>query len=519
MAERFRLNKAEVHTHRFADFTLDVARGRLFRGQAEVALRPKSLSVLTHLVRHAGHVLSKDALMAAVWADVTVTEDSLTRCIHEVRQALGPGAAHLLRTVPRRGYLFEAAVAHGAAESEAAGPRLRPDGVAVVPFAVATMGDAGADTLTLGLVQDVIDRLSTLRGLHVISLGSAFAAQQAAGDPRSIGKALGVLYVVGGTADFRDSRVRLRVEITEASGGSVVWTGEYSQNRAEFLDLVGGVTAQVAQSVHRQVWAAESRRVMALPAHGLDAWELFHAAMPCLLRTDIQSFDLALERFQAAAALSPEFARAWSGQSAVHYVRVLSGLSRDVAADLLDARRTALKALQLDNEDPFSHFSLSRSLWLEGDFEGARQAAERSVALSPSFAFGHCDLGLIEAMRGDPRRGIAELALFQSLSPFDQVMASVNMARGLAHFRLGETAQAVEWSRASVRHPYVFSAVQIPAALILTACGHAEEARRIVSGVLALAPYPGSETMRQVVARVSDDLAALFDRHATQIGL
>lgn len=505
-----------MQTHRFGDFTLDLARGRLLCGDADVALRPKSLAVLSHLVRHAGRVVSKDALMAAVWADVTVTEDSLTRCIHEVRQALGPQAARQVRTLPRRGYMFEAAAAPA---TKTAPPALRPDGIAVLPFAVATSDDTAAATLTLGLVQDIINRLSTLRGLHVISPGSAFAAQQAAGDPRAIGMALGVLYVVTGTADFAGSRVHLRVQITEARGGSLVWTGDYAQDRAGFLELVGGVTAQVTQSLHRQVWAAESRRALALPAESLDAWECFHAAMPCLLRTDPASLDLALDRFRAATALSPGFARAWSGQSAVHYVRVLSGLTRDLAADMQDARRTALKAVELDPEDPFSQFSLSRVLWLEGDIDGARQAAERSIALSPSFAYGHCDLGVIEAMHGDARRGIAQLALFQSLSPFDQVMPAVQFSRGLAHFRLGETQQAVQWVRNSVRQSYVFASSHIPAALILAACGHPDEARRVVANLLAVAPYPGTEAMRQVLARMSGDLGTLFDRHAAQIGL
>jgi DNA-binding winged helix-turn-helix (wHTH) protein len=515
------LNKAETCSYRFADFTLDVARGRLLRGDTDVALRPKSLAVLTHLLRHAGHVVTKDALMSAVWPDVTVTEDSLTRCIHEVRQALGADAAALLRTVPRRGYMFDAPATDRTAEPEAP---LRPDGVAVVPFAVTSPDDLGPDdpgagTLALGLVQDVINRLSTLRGLHVISLGSAFAAQAAAPDPRSVGRALGVLYVVSGTADLRDTRVRLRVEISEAQGGSIVWTGEYAQDRTGFLELVGGVTAQVAQTLHRQVWAAEARRVRALPPEGLDAWALFHAAMPCLLGNSADAFDLALERFRAAAELSPGFARAWAGQSAVHYARVLSGLTRDAAADMLDARRTALKALQLDPEDPFSHFSLSRSLWLEGDINGARRSAEQSVALSPSFALGHFDLGLIEAFHCDARRGIAELELFRALSPFDQIMASAHAARGIAHFRLDEHAQAVQAMREAVRHAYVFAMVHIPAALVMADCGHGDEARSVVATLRATAPVPGGAALRLSLARICSVLPPLYDRHAAQIGL
>src|ERR671924_674796 len=85
----------------FGDFTLDVDRRVLRRGDQDVPLRPKSLEVLIHLVDHHGDVVTKAALMDAVWADAAVTENSLPQCLVEIRRALDDDSQQLIRTVPR----------------------------------------------------------------------------------------------------------------------------------------------------------------------------------------------------------------------------------------------------------------------------------------------------------------------------------------------------------------------------------------------------------------------------------
>jgi DNA-binding winged helix-turn-helix (wHTH) protein/tetratricopeptide (TPR) repeat protein len=93
---------------RFEGFTLDTARGALLGSAQEVVLRPKTAAVLLHLLRHAGEVVSREALLDAVWPDIAVTDDSVTQCVSEIRRALGEAGPRLLRTLPRRGYLLDA---------------------------------------------------------------------------------------------------------------------------------------------------------------------------------------------------------------------------------------------------------------------------------------------------------------------------------------------------------------------------------------------------------------------------
>ncbi len=102
----------ETHdsSYRFAGFTLDLAKGCLFNGVQEIKLRPKVYEALKYLVEHPGRLISKQELMQAVWPDSFVTDDSLVQCALELRRALDDRDQQLLKTVPRRGYLFSAKV-------------------------------------------------------------------------------------------------------------------------------------------------------------------------------------------------------------------------------------------------------------------------------------------------------------------------------------------------------------------------------------------------------------------------
>lgn len=110
------------------DFVLNRAAGRLEDAAgAERPLRPKSYRLLEVLCERRGELVSKDDLVREVWPDVIVSDDSLAHCVSDIRRALGPDAAKLLRTVPRRGYMLTAAQpAPEPAPEPAPAPATRP---------------------------------------------------------------------------------------------------------------------------------------------------------------------------------------------------------------------------------------------------------------------------------------------------------------------------------------------------------------------------------------------------------
>src|SRR5436190_1641094 len=111
------MQRLSHQTRCFDGFTLDLTRGCLLRGNQEVKLAPKPYDALKYLVENHGRLISKGELIQAIWPDTAVTDDSLVQCLREVRRVLGDEAQQIIKTVPRRGYIFDREVRINAASA------------------------------------------------------------------------------------------------------------------------------------------------------------------------------------------------------------------------------------------------------------------------------------------------------------------------------------------------------------------------------------------------------------------
>ena len=109
------MQKLAHEIYSFDEFKLDLTRGALFRGDDELKLRPKSFDVLKYFAENSGRLISKDELIEAVWRETAVTDDSLVQCLKDIRHALGDKSQAIIKTVPRRGYIFEKEVSENGA--------------------------------------------------------------------------------------------------------------------------------------------------------------------------------------------------------------------------------------------------------------------------------------------------------------------------------------------------------------------------------------------------------------------
>jgi len=157
-------------TYEFGPFRVD-ARERTLRCNGElVPLTPKVFDILLVLVENSDRVLTKNEMMNLVWPDTAVEESNLARNVSTLRKALGNEHGYV-ETVPWRGYRFTAKVRQSSDEQSAI------DSLAVLPF-LNESGDSATDYLADGLTETLINKLSRIANLKVMSRNSLRSSPQ-----------------------------------------------------------------------------------------------------------------------------------------------------------------------------------------------------------------------------------------------------------------------------------------------------------------------------------------------------
>ena len=191
---------------RFGPFVLDRGGYRVLRGEHVVDLTPKLIDLLFHLVDHRGTLVTKEALLDALWPGANVTDNALAQAVSELRQALGDDASAptYIKTVARRGYRFIAPVEPlGERTREAAGvaapaadPRHAKNTIAVMDF-VNVSGNSTYAWLSAGIAETVTGDLRALGAFRVVDRWRVIeAAKKTDGSLKAVAAELGTALVV-----------------------------------------------------------------------------------------------------------------------------------------------------------------------------------------------------------------------------------------------------------------------------------------------------------------------------------
>jgi adenylate cyclase len=256
-----------VHkVYRFAGYTLDLTRGRLSNADREIDLRPKCFDVLCYLVENAGRLVSKDEIIKTVWPNVSVTDDSIKQCVSELRIALCDREQRMIKTVPRRGYLFAAPI------TEPSGSVEGPPSIAVLPF-TNMEGDPQQDYFSDGISEDLITGLSKFAALFVIAQHSAFKYKGTHLDVKQIGTELGVRYLLVGSVRRDAGRVGITAQLVDTGTGKHLWAEHYDRELTGIFGVQDEVTQKIVVTLVAHVTKSELDRALRKPPENLAAYD------------------------------------------------------------------------------------------------------------------------------------------------------------------------------------------------------------------------------------------------------
>jgi TolB-like protein/tetratricopeptide (TPR) repeat protein len=395
--------------------------GRITGPDGSQHVQPKVMDVLVFLAQHAGELVERDTLLEQIWRRVT-SEEVLTRCISELRRALGDerGSPAYIQTVPKRGYrLVEPVVliADPAATSVLPAPAPaeqapvaatppRPASaiasVAVLPFdthspdpALVHIGDAFAAEL-----QNTLTRVDRLR---VAARRSSFALKQANADIREIGERLNVDYVISGSIQSNGPNLRVFAELNETIGGTQVWAQSYDRSSADLLAVEKDVAGAIVASFTTQTLRAEIHTARQKSTSNLDAWGLVQKARSLALDYTAAGLAEAIRPLERAIELDPDYAAAHATLGSLLIEWLVNGLSTNAEHDEKVARDSAERALALAPQDPFILKMVSLVYTYAGDQPKAIACLRKAVVYAP-FDFGAWGyMGWPLAATGDPK--------------------------------------------------------------------------------------------------------------------
>ena len=256
---------------------IDYSAACLRRAGLPLQLRPKSFDVLAYLSRNRGRLISKTELIDQVWGHVAVTENSLVQCIKDIRHVLNGGSQFEIRTVPKRGYLFEGLLAEVTVRTSEANagqfPALpdRPS-IAVLPFENLS-DEPDQEHFADGVTEDLITGLSRIKWLFVIARNSTFIYKDRPADVSAIGRELGVRYLLRGSIRRAAKRLRISAQLIEARNGLHHWAEQYDRELGDIFAVQDEIARNVVGAIEPFVLAAEGVRASTRSAQDLGAWE------------------------------------------------------------------------------------------------------------------------------------------------------------------------------------------------------------------------------------------------------
>jgi serine/threonine protein kinase/Tfp pilus assembly protein PilF len=308
--------------------------------------------------------------------------------------------------------------------------------IAVLPFANLS-ADPENEYFSDGMSEEITNALTKVNGLHVVARTSAFAFKGKNEDIREIGRKLHVEHVLEGSVRKAGNRLRITAQLIKIADGYHLWSERFDREMEDIFAIQDEISLSIVDKLKVTLLEDEKGALAKRPTENLEAYNLFLQGRYLTSKLSRESLRNAIERFQEAISLSPEYAQAYAQMALVYYLLGWTDYlpPKDVYPK---SRAFALKAIEIDPTTADAHVVLATvKQSYDWDWEGAESAFKRAIELNPNNVQARSRYGYHLLCLGRMNESLAETTSVYSLDPlYDSTML------GIVLLRMGRLAEA-----------------------------------------------------------------------------
>jgi TolB-like protein len=316
------------------------------------------------------------------------------------------------------------------------------DSIAVLPFANAN-SDPNSDYLSDGISEGVIDKLSVLPNIKVISRTSAFRYKKHEIETQKVARELGVEALVTGRVVQQGNDLFVSAELVDTREDKQLWGEQYNRKVADALSIEEEIANHISDKL-RRLTSQQKERVTKRYTESGEAYQAFLKGRYHWGMDTEDDLKQAIQYFEQAIRLDSNYAPAYAGMADAY--AELSNLDfLPPNESFPKARAAALKALDIDPLLPEAHTALGEvSWWYDWDWSAAEREFRRAIELNPTSAVAHFHYSLMLSTMGRFDEAIAECKQAQELDPLSLI---VNVYFGYVYTLAHRFDEAVPWYR------------------------------------------------------------------------
>jgi serine/threonine-protein kinase len=320
--------------------------------------------------------------IAAVRRDIPVKLDKvLTKCLQKDPFSRYPDAGSLvkdLKTVDLQDFVTAPSLP----------PQEQAPSIAVLPFTDMS-AERDQEYFAEGIAEELINALAHIQGLRVVARTSAFVLKGMNLDMREIGRKLGVKAVLEGSIRKAGNRLRVTAQLINVEDGFHLWSERYDREMDDIFAIQDEISTAIVDNLKVKLQAGEKTALRKRSTDDPEAYNLYLKGLYFVARPSPESYDRALNLFQAAIDKDSNFALAYAGVANVFGGLGIMNLAPP--AEMWPKAKAALqKALELDEDLAEAHAcAAALAFWYEWDWDAAGRSFDRVLTLNPGDAFSH----------------------------------------------------------------------------------------------------------------------------------